>query len=163
MYALHRNGRITGRPKTLPAGELVFTNEDGLPILVWNCGNPVTRALELAKPIRKLKAMAPPKIEVAAVPPQELVPSLVTLPEAGLPEVATANPIAILPTIEGGAVPMVGASVGSSSAPLWFLPLLALGGDHHNPPVPEAGSLSALAIGLTTLGASFLRQKRARR
>ena len=159
-----RGGKIFKRTRTLPAGKLVFATETGVPILDWGCGNPLITVLPPPKTFveKMTETPAAPTVKVAAAPVQELVPTVVALPATALPAAAIVNPIpdATLPPLaQVATAPSVGASISSRG---FFLPLIPFGGGHKHR-VPEAGSLPALVIGLTMLGAHSLRLKRARR
>ncbi len=143
VYFISKGNVIKQKQRVLKAGSKVYVGPNGLPLLEWRCGNPLSKKLpsvvaDAGAPTPDWAVKPAPVAEVAAAA-AEALPQAVPIaaaPTLALENVAPAaggfalsQPLMIL----GGAIPMlIGGVAVKNSAP---------------PPVPEPSSLLTLVMG----------------
>ncbi len=179
VYGIDKKGRSIGKTRIVPAGTPVFVTSTGIPLLKAACGNPFREKLPVIVEPKEQepKAKAPAAIEP---PPEDIVtkvlgeqqPEISPSPVESLPEVfAEALPFEEVPSPVAPETPTLVAEVPPSAPTtvlpplvrersfglLPLLPILGIslgggGGGGDKEPIPEPGSLTALAGGVTLLG-----------
>lgn len=173
MYSVPKGGWIKSHLQTLHAGQKVWADQSGSPVLFYACGNPIsTSGFNRPAPTQGMVASTTPTPQGHATSPNEIVsPSneialLPSTPSTPLP-----------PTINTPVTPVVPIYVKSSSNNLLPFALLAGAGiiaasNHHSttiittccnckvPPQPVPAPSSALALGIPLSGLFFLKRRK---
>ncbi len=158
VYSIPPDGHVKVHTQRLHRGERIFADQNGNPILMMICGNPLTKGPAVVTehtistpkthgvpptPINVNIVATPPPLAMAP-PPQ--IPAELPCPPAPPTEVATTTYTTTNNTTNvskaAGATVVVGAL---------FLGISSGGHGHHGhtpPPVPEPASMSVLALGI---------------
>jgi len=145
VYFISKDGSIKGKLRMLKAGTLVYTTADGEPFMVANCGNPLTKALPLRKPVVEVKPALPIEVSQAAVVIEPAVAAVIQ-PTVALPATPVLAPgLPALPLL-GAVVPMLAGAVKVENDGL--------------PPVPEPSVAMAMLTGLGCLAAARIGRRR---
>jgi hypothetical protein len=145
VYFMSKGNIIKKKQRVLKAGSRVFVGPNGLPLLEWRCGNPLSKKLPVV--VAKDTGAPTPDWAVAPAPVAEIAASAAeALPQA--------VPIAAAPTL---ALQNIAPAAGgfSLSPPLMILggalPMLiggvAVNNSQSTPAVPEPSSILTLAMG----------------
>lgn len=179
VYFINKKGSVSSSKRSLAAGTKVFATKNGELVLLWRCGNPLSRSL----PAKPVMTKGTPKVTAPVV---ETTTAIVapTVAETPTVQVASANPIemgqipppasSILPVIEEAQASVV-TSIEPAVAPVvampplmnagkalpLLIPLLLGGGSNspHSEPVPEPSSIIVLCSTLATAGLAWRRQR----
>ena len=107
-FGVTKSGSIYPVKTTLPAGTKVWATREGVPVLKWNCSNPLTSLLPgstLSSPPLEVAQTAPPIMPFSA--PVLDVPGTMTASSSALPGSEDAGALALAP-----ALPAAGFSFG---------------------------------------------------
>lgn len=158
VYGAPSGGPLRSRLLRVQAGTKVFTDATGEVILLWHCGNPVTRGpkvpLDVNRPVASPAGL--PAEEMRAVPLQAPVAtmesSMIVSSEPIIPD------IPVVPEQQSN-IPIV--TPPSSSGLLGILPILGIihNTNNNNPPVPEPATIAVIGLGI----AGIASRKRNRR
>lgn len=157
VYGAPRTGSLRSRLLKLKKGTKVWVDQAGDVVLLWHCGNPVTRGPKVPYDVRK------PDAQPTGVAAEQLKDVPMTAPDSMMESTLIGSVEPMLPE-----VPIVPVNenvipiVPSASAPsiLGWLPVLGVigtTGGNNTPPVPEPASMAALAVGV---GAIVARRRR---
>jgi hypothetical protein len=162
-----KTGRIYPTRQYFRKGQKIFTLRDGSPLLKYECGNPLTRALpKVAKPPPPPPPPLEPPIPPGAVgpqPPEEIpvasaletkLPAPEVAPLSSLPPSPVEEQVAALPPERRNVIPIL---VGASLIPF----LIDEFDDECPPEIPEPTTIGLIAFGLLALGALAWRERRA--
>lgn len=172
VYGVPDDGRIHSTVQRLDAGERIFVDASGTPVILVRCGNPLTRGPnqvaaadivpQATTPLAELRIvpeeMLPAEIEQAfAQLPTE--PSLLELPPAQIEPPAE---VPAEPTVTGGTsdISIIGGGNWGWLAALPTAFLIVNDTSTAPTPVPEPGTIAALVLGLGVLAASRRRRQR---
>lgn len=162
VYGVPESGLLRSKLLKVKSGTKVFVDAAGSVVLLWHCGNPVTRGpsvpYTMARPVAEPTGI--PSEELRDVPVQAPVPTM-----EGLLAVAAEPAVPSIPVVPTIDVPPVGQDIpivtgGPSAGILSFLPVLGLvttGGGGGGNVIPEPASLAAVGIGF---GALLARRRR---
>jgi len=159
IYSIPPDGHVKMHVQTLRAGERVFCDPSGVPVIMVACGNPLS--LGPIKPLTPVQtAESTPAPVLAPTPPLAAVPT----PAMVILAPATPEAIeAVIPPLEQPAAPFTlcpPAPCQPNYAPLAGLLIVGIGigftGGHEHPhhpicPVPEPAPFAALGLGMCGL------------
>jgi hypothetical protein len=152
-YYVTKKGSILSKRKLLPVGTKIFASTDGMPLLEWRCGNPLTKTLPfVARPVTTIPTTSiqeVPEVKVAQTPTQELVMIPPPIAAATVTEMAPVIPT-LTSVIEAAPAP---PSILSPALVAAVPALLgAVNVRHSNSQtVPEPASLATFGLGASTL------------
>ncbi|MFQ3587556.1 MAG: DUF6777 domain-containing protein [Fimbriimonadaceae bacterium] len=171
VYGVPDNGRIHSTVQRLVAGERIFVDASGSPVILVRCGNPLTRGPNQVSAAEIVPQSTSPLAELRIVPeeilPAEIEQAFAQIPTepslVDLPSAPTEPPAEVpaVPTVTGGSSDISiigGGNLGWLAAvPTAFL--IVNQSSTAPTPVPEPGTIAALALGLGVLAASRRRRK----
>lgn len=162
VYSVPPDGHIKVHQERIRAGRAIFADQNGRPIMLLDCGNPLTASVNFARPVPPppppppVAPPPPPPPPVAPPPPPPPPPPVAPPPPP--PPVLLPPPPPAAPVI----APAAGGSVvtnKSASNAAWLLvaaiPIVIISNNHHSStvvsihktPTPEPASLLALGLG----------------
>lgn len=158
VYGAPNGGPLRSRLQNIRKGTKVWVDQAGDIVLLWHCGNPVTRGpkvpLDANKPVAEPNGK--PMDELKEVPLQSPVSTMAANAtasmEPGVPDVP------VIPENHGD-IPII-SSHGNLGV-LGILPIIGIikTNHHHNTSVPEPTTMAVFGIGAAALAA---RRRRAR-
>ncbi len=176
VYYAPPDGQLLVKRRLLPRGKEVFVlKSTGKPVLLAECGNPLTPAVSLPRPAVKspaapvvVSALSPPVlverlpeplvpgVEVVDVPLEEAVAADLFPPAAlseleTLPETAPESPPPIVPPAEMPEIPMPPIRRNNWWGLIPLIPLLFINRGDTPEVIPEPSTWLALTVGLGML------------
>lgn len=106
VWYINKQNQRSVKVKLLPKGTPVYVDKTGKPILLWSCGNPMTKKIVIPPEEEKEeeeKVKAAPEEELAIEPEPEQLPKIEETP---VPEKQPQTPVDDLPELVDELVPM---------------------------------------------------------
>jgi alpha-D-ribose 1-methylphosphonate 5-triphosphate synthase subunit PhnH len=154
VYAAPDNGALRSKLTRVKKGTKLYVDASGEPVMLWNCGNPLTRGPK--QPLASNELETEPSGSTEEVlrsvpmktPDSILEASIPGISEPGVPDVPF-----VVSTPGESDIPIVPAVGGGFPAWLGLVPGLVLigGNGGGNNPVPEPATMAVLGIGAAAL------------